>query len=176
MRTYKRLRTEGGCYFFTVVLAQRNDNNLLIKHVDDLRKSFKHVQQNHPYIMDAVVIIPDHLHCTWQLPKGDANFSTRWHLIKAHFSQSINKGEIFNKSRQKKGERGIWQRRFWEHLIRDDKDYANPVEYIHYNPVKHGYADHVVDWKYSSFHQWVDQGVYTPDWAAADNVINIGLE
>ena len=91
MRTYKRLKIEGGCYFFTVVLVQRNGNNLLIEQVDSLRESFKHVQNNHPFTMNAIVIMPDHLHCIWQLPEGDDNFSTRWRLIKAHFSQSIKK-------------------------------------------------------------------------------------
>ena len=176
MRTYKRIRVEGGCYFFTVVLAQRNGNNLLIEHVDALRKAFKHVQNNHPFIMDAVVIMPDHLHCIWQLPEGDFNFSTRWRLIKAHFSGSIKKGEIVNNSRQRKGERGIWQRRYWEHLIRDDIDYVNHVEYIHYNPVKHGYVDYVLDWKYSSFHHWVDKKLYPSNWAAPENVINLKFE
>ncbi|TXL18421.1 transposase [Methylococcaceae bacterium HT2] len=175
MRTYKRLRTEGGCYFFTVVLAQRHKNNLLIDHINTLRQSFKYAQVNHPFVMDAVVIMPDHLHCIWQLPKNDYNFSTRWRLVKAHFSRSINKSgnEVINTSRHRKGERGIWQRRFWEHFIRDEFDYANHVEYIHYNPVKHGYVDHVSDGKYSSFHHWVKQGLYPANWAAADNIINL---
>ena len=176
MRTYKRLKIEGGCYFFTVVLVQRNGNNLLIEQVDSLRESFKHVQNNHPFTMNAIVIMPDHLHCIWQLPEGDDNFSTRWRLIKAHFSQSIKKGEEINKSRQRKGERGIWQRRFWEHVIRDDVDYANHVDYIHYNPVKHGYVNRVVDWEYSSFHRWVEKGIYPSNWAASDDVIKLTIE
>jgi putative transposase len=176
LRTYKRVRIEGGCYFFTVVLAQRHKNNLLIEHVDALRKSFKHVQNNHPFIMDTVVIMPDHLHCIWQLPEGDFNFSTRWRLIKAHFSRSIKKAEVINKSRLRKGERGIWQRRFWEHVIRDDTDYVNHVEYIHYNPVKHGYVNRVIDWTHSSFHQWVEKGIYPLNWAAQENIINLSFE
>ena len=113
MRTYKRVKIEGGRYFFTVVLAQRHKNNLLIQYVDNLREAFKHIQRNYPFIIDAVVIMPDHLHCIWQLPEGDANFSTRWRLIKSYFSRSIRTKEYISKSRQHKNERGIWQRRFW---------------------------------------------------------------
>ncbi len=105
--------------------------------------------------MDAVVILPDHLHCIWQLPKNDDNFSSRWRLIKSHFSRTINSKEYISKSRQRKKERGIWQRRFWEHVIRNEEDYIHNVEYIHYNPVKHGYVNNVKDWKYSSFHHLV---------------------
>ena len=177
MRTYKRIKINGGCYFFTVVLAQRHKNNLLIQYVDNLREVFKHIQQNHPFVMDAVVILPDHLHCIWQLPEGDADFSTRWRLIKSYFSRSIKTGEHISDSRQRKNERGIWQRRFWEHVIRDDNDYARHVEYIHYNPVKHGYVDKVKDWKYSSFHQWVARGIYSVDWATHDEqVMDVGCE
>lgn len=177
MRTYRRARIEGGCYFFTVNLAQRQGNNLLIKHIDELRTAFKETQKNHPFIMDAVVIMPEHLHCLWQLPEGDANYSSRWRLIKSHFSRSIKKGEYISKSRQNKKERGIWQRRFWEHVIRDDEDYAHHVDYIHYNPVKHGYVNCVKEWKYSSFHRWVAKGFYPIDWATTDNtVIDAWLE
>ncbi|MEO1882642.1 MAG: transposase [Methyloprofundus sp.] len=176
MRTYNRIRVEGGYYFFTVVLAQRHDNPLLIKHIDDMRKSFKQVQQNHPSTLGPIVIMPDHLHCISQLPKDEANFSTRWRLIKAHCSRSINQGEIVNKSRQKKEARGIWQRHLGERLIRDDKDDANHVKYSHYHPVQHGHVDHVVAGKDSSFHQCVGQGIYPSHWTAADALINLGLQ
>ncbi|MCK5718863.1 MAG: transposase [Thiomargarita sp.] len=177
MRTYKRVKIEGACYFFTVVLAQRQGNHLLVEHIDTLRESFRHIQKNHPFVMNAVVILPDHLHCIWQLPKGDSNFSSRWRLIKSYFSKSIKTGEYVSKSRQGKNERGIWQRRFWEHVIRDEEDYTRHVEYIHYNPVKHGYVDNVKDWKYSSFHHWVARGIYPIDWATNNrNVIDACLE
>lgn len=117
MRTYKRIKIEGGGYFFTVVLTQRQGNNLLIQHVDTLRESVKQIQKNHPFTMDAVVILPDHLHCIWQLPENDANFSSRWQLIESYFSRSITATEYISKSRQHKHERGLWQRRFWEHPI-----------------------------------------------------------
>ena len=135
MRTYKRIKIQGGCYFFTVVLAHRRGNNLLIQHIDTLRKAFKQIQKDHPFTLDAIVVLPDHLHCIWQLPAQDDNYSSRWRLIKSYFSRSIMTSEYVSKSRQRKNERGIWQRRFWEHVIRNEEDYARHVEYIHYNPV-----------------------------------------
>ncbi|BAP55817.1 hypothetical protein THII_1520 [Thioploca ingrica] len=150
---------------------------MLVQHVDTLRESFKHVQKNHPFTMDAVVILPNHLHCIWQLPEGDAHFSSRWRLIKSDFSRSIKTKEYISKSRQRKNERGLWQRRFWEHVIRDEEDYVHHVEYIHYNQVKQGYVNQVRDWKYSSFHRWVAHGVYPIDWATSNrNVMDVGLE
>ena len=165
MRTYKRIKIQGGCYFFTVVLAHRRGNNLFIQHIDTLRKAFKRIQKDHPFIMDAIVVLPDHLHCIWQLPAQDDNYSSRWRLIKSYFSRSIMTSEYISKSRQRKNERGIWQRRFWEHVIRNEEDYARHVEYIHYNPVKHGYVKRVRDWPYSSFHRWVARGIYSVTWA-----------
>ena len=128
--------------------------------------------------MDAVVILPDHLHCIWQLPEKDSDFSSRWRLIKAHFSRSITTTqEYISKSRLRKNERGLWQRRFWEHVICDEKDYVRHIEYIHYNPVKHGYVHRVRDWKYSSFHRWVTHGVYPIDWDTNDpNVVDMDPE
>lgn len=165
MRTYQRLRINGGCYFFTVNLAKRHNNALLIANIDHLRDAFRITQRDHPFTMPAVVILPDHLHCLWQLPPDDSDFSTRWALIKARFSRNIPTGEPLSQSRQRKGERGIWQRRYWEHLIRDEADYYRHVDYIHYNPVKHGYVQAAKAWQYSSFHRWVAQGHYPPDWA-----------
>ena len=109
MRTYKRIKIEGGCYFFTVVLARRRKNNLLVQNIDTLRESFKQIQRDHPFTMDAVVILPNHLHCIWQLPVKDDNFSSRWRLIKSHFSKSITISEYISKSRQRKSERGIYR-------------------------------------------------------------------
>jgi putative transposase len=117
--------------------------------------------------MEAIVILPDHLHCIWTLSEGDDDFSTRWRQIKAAFSRQLPKTERHSQSRLNKGERGIWQRRFWEHAIRGDADYQRHVDYIHYNPVKHGYVTRVVDWPYSSFHRFVRLGVYPSGWAGA---------
>ena len=130
MRTYIRTRFKGGSYFFTVNLAERRQNRLLIQHIDDLREAFRHTQQRHPFVLDAIVVLPEHLHCLWRLPPQGDNFSTRWRLIKSHFSRRIANNEYISKSRMHKGERGIWQRRYWEHLIRDDSDYQNHLARI----------------------------------------------
>lgn len=140
---------------------------LLVKNIELLREAFREVRTTRPFAMDAVVILPDHLHCIWTLPQGDADFSTRWRRIKGIFSRGIEFGERLTPRRQIKRERGVWQRRFWEHVIRDEPDLAAHLDYIHYNPVKHGYVPRVVDWPYSSFHLHVKSGVYPADWTAS---------
>jgi len=179
MTNYKRYFLSGGTYFFTVNLAQR-DKTLLIDYVDDLRKVFAQVKEEQPFNIEAIVILPEHLHTIWTLPEGDSDFSNRWRKIKAGFSKLIPRGERLSESRRSKGERGIWQRRFWEHVIRDELDYARHVDYIHYNPVKHGYCKSVKDWPHSSFHRYVDQGIYTKNWGEGldfdDIVCGEGLE
>ena len=170
MRTYKRQRIDGGCYFFTVNLANRHNNDLLVREIAALREAFRQTRADHPFEIDAIVVLPEHLHTIWQLPPNDHDFSTRWRLIKSRFSQAIGRGEPISESRLKKGERGIWQRRFWEHVIRDDEDFARHVDYIHYNPVKHGHCARAADWPHSSFRRWVELGVYPLDWAAGEFV------
>ena len=164
MTEYRRARTPGGCWFFTVALAERHNNHLLVEHIDTLRKAFRYVKERHPFHIDAIVILPEHLHCIWTLPKGDTNFSTRWSLVKTAFSRALPSLERRTLSRVKRGERGVWQRRFWEHLVRDEEDCRRHVDYIHWNPVKHGWVDTVVDWPYSSFGQFVERGVYPVNW------------
>jgi putative transposase len=149
---YRRADVPGGTYFFTVNLAERKQT-LLVDHVDVLRGVLREVKARHPFHIDAMVILPDHLHAVWTLPVGDCDYPTRWMLIKAGFSQRIPAGERRNKSRLTKGERGIWQRRYWEHLIRDERDYARHVDYIHYKPVRHELVKFVKDWPHSTFHQ-----------------------
>ncbi|KAF1721044.1 REP-associated tyrosine transposase [Pseudoxanthomonas wuyuanensis] len=166
MTEYRRPRTPGATWFFTVNLAERRGNTRLVAHVDALRRSFALVRSRHPFHIEAIVILPDHLHCLWRLPDGDADNATRWGLIKAGFSRAIPRNERINASRLSRGERGIWQRRFWEHQIRDETDYAAHVDYIHYNPVKHGHADTAAEWPYSSFHAFVAKGLYPLDWAS----------
>jgi putative transposase len=170
MRTYLRHRKPGGLYFFTVNLAVRQGNTLLVDQIEALRSAFFHTLRDFPATLDAIAVLPDHLHCLWQMPEGDDNFETRWRLIKSRFSRAIDKGERRSESRLKKGERGIWQRRYWEHIIRDEEDYARHVDYIHYNPVKHGYVQQAKDWPYSSFSRWVAQGIYTENWGAGNAV------
>ena len=139
MTKYRRYRLKGGCYFFTVAIAERS-GSLLTDNIDELRGAFRKVKKAHPFTMEAVVILPDHLHCIWTLPDGDDDFSTRWRQIKAAFSRQLPRTERRSDSRVNKGERGIWQRRFWEHAIRDELDYQRHVDYIHYNPRRMGRA------------------------------------
>ena len=161
---YRRVYVPGGTYFFTVNLADRS-RTLLVDHIDDLRNAVQEVLTSHPFRIDAMVVLPDHLHAIWTLPEDDADYPMRWSLIKAGFSRCIPADEQRSKSRIAKGERGIWQRRYWEHLIRDEQDYINHVNYIHYNPVKHGHVARVADWPYSTFHQAVKKGQYPSDWS-----------
>ena len=163
MTNYRRYRLKGGCYFFTVVLANRSVG-LLTTHINELRTAFRQVMGAHPFTIEAIVILPDHLHCLWTLPSEDDNFSMRWRQIKSHFSRHLPPLEFRSQNNKKRNERGIWQRRFWEHVIRDEADYRRHMDYIHYNPVKHGYVKRVVDWEYSSFHRLVEQGVYSLNW------------
>ncbi|MGF1614663.1 MAG: transposase [Gammaproteobacteria bacterium] len=160
---YRRADVTGGTYFFTVNLAER-ERRLLVDHIDVLRTVMQKVKSMHAFHIDAMVILPDHLHAVWTLPMGDRDYPTRWMLIKTGFSRRIPKGERRSESRQAKGERGIWQRRYWEHFIRDDRDFAQHLEYIHYNPVKHGYVKRAADWRYSSFHRYVRLGLLPVDW------------
>ncbi|WP_031432900.1 REP-associated tyrosine transposase [Methylomarinum vadi] len=171
MRTYIRSHAKGGVYFFTVNLAQRKQNDLLVRRVDDLRQAFRYTKQRHPLVIEAIAILPEHLHCIWRLPEGDDDYPMRWRLIKSHFSRSIEKGERVSGSRLRNKERGLWQRRYWEHQIRDDRDFQRHFEYIHYNPVKHGLVTKVKEWPFSSFHRWVKLGIYSEDWAAAPDLI-----
>jgi len=154
---YRRIYQPGARYFFTVVTEQRQP--LLIQNIDRLRESFRCCLSRHPFEIEAIVILPDHLHSLWRLPETDANFSKRWMVIKRYFSTALPPG-IVNHSKSKKREKGIWQRRFWEHQIRDVDDWRRHVDYIHYNPVKHNYVENPQDWPYSSYHQAVHKGWY----------------
>ncbi len=164
MPNYRRYRIPGGCYFFTVNLLNRK-NTLLVDHIDLLRESVRLCKQKHPFHIDAWVVLPEHMHCIWTLPENDNDFSKRWKLIKTEFSKGIPNNERRSKVRIKRGERGIWQRRFWEHAIRGDRDYAAHMDYLHFNPVKHGWASNVIDWPYSSFHRYLNKGIYPVDWS-----------
>jgi putative transposase len=164
MTGYRRNFVAGGSFFFTVNLADRR-LRLLTENIEALRTAFRDTQLHHPFAIDAIVILPDHLHTVWTLPDGDANFSARWRLIKTSFSRKLAVGEPISSSRAGKGERGIWQRRYWEHTTRDENDYSRHIEYVHINPVKHGLVKRVSDWPYSSFHRMVREGVFPEDWA-----------
>jgi len=159
MTDYRRLYIPNSTWFFTVNLAEGQNNQLLVKRIDSLRASFSYVKERRPFCINAVVIMLGHLHCIWTLPSDAADFSTRWNLLKGHFSPAIDKGERVSKSREKRWERGIWQRRIWALLIVDQADFNNHVNYIHWNPVTHGWVQQVADWRYSSFHKFVELGI-----------------
>ena len=175
MTNYRRNHIAGATYFFTVNLADRS-RGLLVEYIGSLRHAHRIIQERHPFTIDAMVVMPEHLHVIWTLPSGDADYAMRWRLIKTDFSRSIPVDERRSVSRQEKGERGIWQRRYWEHTIRDELDYQRHVDYIHFNPVKHGLVTSVRDWPYSSFHRFVKHGVLSEDWAgmAESEVENFG--
>lgn len=166
---YRRAKTPGATYFFTVVTYNRQPLFLSDYTIALLRQAFHTVKTESPFIIDAIVILPDHLHSIWTLPDADADYSSRWRHIKARFSlrcpQAYKQSQ--NLSRQHKGEQAIWQRRFWEHQIRNEADFSQHVDYIHYNPVKHGLVRAPMDWPYSSFHRYIKDGAYPADWGAS---------
>ncbi|NJN20718.1 MAG: transposase [Leptolyngbya sp. RL_3_1] len=169
---YRRAKTPGATYFFTVVTYNRQH---LFKHPETiqlLRQSFHTVKQQHSFDIEAIVVLPDHLHCLWTLPAGDANFSTRWRLIKSHFTRHCpgQYKRARSLSRRHKQEQAVWQRRFWEHQIRDEADFVRHADYIHYNPVSHGLVNAPAEWPYSSFHCFVKQGFYSHDWGKGEEI------
>ena len=169
MPNYHRNRVPGGTYFFTVNLLERK-RRLLTDHIDALRAAVRQVRARHPFHIDAWVVLPDHLHCVWTLPPDNMDYSARWKAIKIAFAKSLPATENLSQVRRAKGERGIWQRRFWEHTIRNNCDYSAHVDYVHYNPVKHGWVARVSDWPYSSFHRGVEAGIYRPNWGGGSPI------
>jgi len=161
---YRRTRSEGATYFFTANLADRSADTL-VRHIDALRTSLAAVKATHPFSLVAMVVLPEHLHAIWRLPEGDADYPKRWALFKAGFSRRLDKREFIDPSRVSKRERGLWQRRYWEHRIRDENDLASHTNYIHFNPVKHGWATRPVDWPYSTLHGYIARGIVSRDWA-----------
>jgi putative transposase len=160
---YRRSSTAGGLWFFTVNLENRNED-LLTRNVDVLREVMRGVRRAHPFSVVAMVVLPEHLHAIWRLPPGDSDFPLRWSLIKAGFSRRIDAGEQVSASRLARRERGIWQRRYWEHQIRDESGLARHVDYIHFNPVKHGWVRAPAEWPHSSFGRYVAEGMLPADW------------
>ncbi len=168
MPNYRRAWTLGGTFFFTVALQNRAGNTLLTDRVGPLRDAISEVRSRHPFRIHAWVVLPDHLHCIIELPDGDADFATRWRLIKGGFSKALPKTEALTPSRERRNERGIWQRRYWEHRIRDEADFLAHMDYVHIDPLKHGLVERVRDWPYSTFHRLVERGVYPIDWGGGD--------
>lgn len=179
MSNYRRAAVPGAVYFFTVALADRR-SRALVEHVDALRAAFVATVREHPTQVDAMVVLPDHLHAVWRMPAGDADFPLRWRKLKTRFTRAVvgewrRSGRVGHSptlnpwprsdSKIAKGERGLWQRRYWEHMIRDAEDWRRHVEYCWFNPVKHGLVGRVGDWPLSSFHRDVRRGLAPEDWA-----------
>jgi REP-associated tyrosine transposase len=163
MSRYRRAKIEGGVFFFTVALADRS-SDILVRNVDRLRRIYGSVQDRQPFETVAICILPDHLHAVWSLPAGDTDFALRWSLIKSGFSPGLADTGLRSRSNIATREKGLWQRRYWEHAIRDDADLERHVDYIHFNPVKHGYVSCVCDWPHSSSHRYVARGLLPADW------------
>ncbi|MBI5970194.1 MAG: transposase [Deltaproteobacteria bacterium] len=174
---YRRAWQKGGCYFFTVVTHERHPILTIPENVDRLRAAFDHIRRKRPFEIDGIVILPDHIHCIWQLPEDDDDFPTRWRLIKHYFSRLCKgfDGAASSQSRQSKDEKAIWQRRYWEHLVRDEDDWQRHMDYIHYNPVKHGLVDSSAKWPHSSFRRCVERGWYSQDWGDMEPKIIKGM-
>jgi len=165
MVLYRRHYIEGGTFFFTVTLADRR-SDLLVRHVDLLRAVLAEVKTARPFAIDAMVVMPDHLHAIWTLPPDDHDYSGRWRAIKSGFVRALGKNGLAP-ARNARGEANVWQRRFWEHTIRDEHDLNKHIDYIHYNPVKHGHTTHPADWPHSSIHRFIEQGFVPADWGAS---------
>lgn len=162
---YRRDRVPGATWFFTVNLADRR-SDVLVRHVQSLRAAFRTVRASHPFELDAVVVLPEHLHAIMRLPEGDADYAMRWSLIKAAFTRAVAGREFVAGRRTERRERTLWQTRYWEHRIRDARDLQAHVDYIHYNPVKHGHVQRPIEWPFSSLHRYVAHGVLPRDWAS----------
>jgi putative transposase len=173
MSDYRRYFVAGGTYFFTVVTYQRRRFLTTDLARECLRAAIETARGERPFEMPAVVLLPDHLHALWSLPRADVDYSTRWRRVKeqftsAYMAQGGREGPL-SASRRKRGERGVWQRRFWEHAINDENDFERHFDYIHYNPVKHRLVDCPRQWPYSTFSRWVAGGVYGAEWGCRFN-------
>lgn len=170
MSNYRRPQDAGGLFFFTVVTQQRRPvlTDARTRHL--LRQSIIAVRRRYPFRIHAWVLLPDHLHCIWELPEGDAAFGQRWALIKAGVSMRLPITSPASESQARRHERGFWQRRFWDHRIRDEDDYRRHMDYLHWNPVKHGLVMRASDWPWSSFQRLAREGLYPADWGIAGDL------
>lgn len=175
MPNYRRANIEGGSYFFTVNTLRRQPFLIEADVRTALRQAIEYVRSTLPFAIDAWVLLPDHMHCVWTLPPGDADFATRWRLIKTRVTQRcgprLMRDEYMTARRKEKRQGSLWQNRYWEHQIRDERDFARHVDYVHWNPVKHGHVRYVADWPYSSFHRYVKEGICPSDWATSEERI-----
>lgn len=172
MSDYRRVRVPGGCYFFTVVTYGRRPLLADEININLLRQALASAKTRRPFDVEAMVVLPDHLHCIWRLPAGDADFSGRWRAVKQFVSKRLDTAV------SPRGEKPVWQRRFWEHLIRDQEDWRRHMDYIHFNPVKHGLVAAPEDWPHSSYRRAVAEGRYPPGWGRTepDSVRNMMRE
>ena len=176
---YRRAFVAGGSFFFTLVTEKRRPLFASAEAVDVLRCAFRSVHSTRPFALNAIVVLPDHLHCIWTLPPGDADFATRWRLIKTWFTKHCDPAlrPIPNGMQTRRQEQALWQHRYWEHMLRDEADFERHVEYIHYNPVKHGYVVSPLEWPHSSFRRYVETGVYEAGWGQGQmDFGNVGYE
>ncbi len=168
MPNYRRWRVSGGTYFITIVTYQRYPWLCSEIGREGLRNALNHIRLHRPFFLDAIVLLPDHVHLIFTLPEGDFNYSSRILEIKKYvtqnYSEKLNLNLPLTKSRQKRKESNLWQARFWEHTIRNEEDFANHCNYIHYSPVKHGLCESPEQWQFSTFHQFVEKGIYPQDW------------
>ncbi|MBX9904959.1 MAG: transposase [Burkholderiales bacterium] len=163
MVSYRRNRIAGGTYFFTVNLRDRRQT-LLVDHVGALREVVRGVRDETPFMIDAMVILPDHWHAVWTLPEGDTAYARRIRLIKSRFTRRLLAAGV-HLTKDGRGDYDLWQKRYWEHTIRDDLDFEAHVNYVHINPVKHGYVRRAVEWPHSTFHRYIRNGILPADWA-----------
>lgn len=163
MSRYRRAKIKGGTFFFTVTLADRA-SDALIKEVVSFRAAYRWVHRRYPFETVAICILPDHVHAIWTLPEDDADFAIRWSLIKSRFTRGLPAPAARSLSKIAKRDKGIWQRRYWEHAIRNQSDLDRHIDYVHFNPVKHGLVSRVCEWPYSSFHRYVERNQLPQDW------------
>ena len=170
MVLYRRNKTPGGLYFFTVTLKNRS-SQLLTEHINLLKNAMQKTKTELPFKTQAIVVLPDHIHAIWQLPENETNYSSRWRRIKSEFTHQILRTGV-KLTKDKRGEYDLWQRRFWEHTIRDEGDLENHINYIHYNPVKHRLVKNVWEWEFSSFHAYIKKGMLPSNWGASERQVN----
>ena len=170
---FRRDFTPGGTYFFTVTLKNRK-STYLTSYIQLLGKVLRQARHHAHFSTHAIAVLPEHLHVIWELPPGDSNYSARWRRVKASFTKELVRAGVPIKPNLR-GEYDLWQRRFWEHRIRDEKDFQNHVDYIHYNPVKHGYVFNAVDWPFSSIHRYIAQGLLPKDWGGFELERDTGM-
>lgn len=170
MSNYRRPIIPGGTFFFTVVTYRRKPIFGIDENVGHLRNAIAKIRAEKPFVIDGIVVLPEHLHCIWRLPEGDSDYSSRWKEIKKAASRAIDPIPTHRKVRL------VWQPRFWDHAIRDEEDWRTHMDYIHYNPVKHGRVSRPADWPWSSFKRCVSKGWYDENWGSSEPETIAGLD